>query len=133
MEISDLNTAVACNNGVDILIELPNGDPSDIVIRIVGKDSDQYKKFTRSSMNKRMQQQLKRGAKRLDAEDLERDEISLLATCTTGWDNIVLDKEPYEFSEQNAKKLYSEWGWIKDQVKEAMESYDDFLSKSNKS
>ena len=55
----------------------------------------------------------------LDASNkLAKAQSEELAAVTMGWEGIEWDGEVFEFSQENAEKLYNEYRWIRDQVME---------------
>lgn len=73
---------------------------------------------------------IKRGVRRMTAEELEADEIEKLAKLTKGWSLLLPDGTPLpvEFSTDNARELYSEPAaiWIVDQVRQWVADLGNF-------
>ena len=97
------------------------GKPTRILIK--GADSMSYEEAAARTVAKRSKTT---NPKRkvttrslLDAADkLGKAQAEELAAVTLDWENIEWDGEAFEFSEENAVKLYKEHRWIRDQVME---------------
>jgi hypothetical protein len=63
-------------------------------------------------------------------EDLERDGIELTVACTTGWKNMVIDEQEIPFSVENARKVYTQYTWIREQVDGFVNDRANFLPKA---
>lgn len=93
------------------------GEKTQITIELAGIDSETYRNAKHKTANKRMERaQRMAGKYKLSAEELEEEQLQLLADCTIGWKNIELNGKPLEFSIPNAKKLYADFPWIRQQV-----------------
>jgi len=120
---------VQIDNSADINITLPDGTETDIVITVASQDSEQYRKKTLESRNKRMKD-LQRGKKsQLTAEQLDEGGVDLLVACTIGWQNVEKDGKPLEFNDENVRSLYADFPWIKDQVDEAIADRANFMKR----
>lgn len=129
-DLSELDTAKASNDGFDVSLYHP-GTNADlgIKIRVLGKDSDEFRKVS-NAQNKRRMDRMSRGGFRNPTpspEELEQNGIELLAACTVGWSGVVLDGKSLAFSKDNAKALYSRFPWIKEQVDAAIGDRANFI------
>lgn len=70
--------------GYDVNINLPNGKPSGMVIRIAGPDSKRRKAVSKAAMNARIQAGKGRGIK-LSAEEIEEANINEMVAGTISW------------------------------------------------
>lgn len=130
LDLSELDTAKAANAGFDVDLYHPatNADLG-IKIRVLGKDSDEFRRVS-NSQNKRRMDRMQRGGFRNPTpspEELEQNGIELLAACTLGWAGVVLDKKPLPFTKDNAKMLYNRFPWIKEQVDAAIGDRANFI------
>lgn len=119
MDLSQLNTVAGADAGADLVLRNPATDEplateegASISITLAGYDSKAARKMRHAMANRRMQ----RTGGKMTAESLEADGIELLCALTLGWQNIVVDGEPLEFSADNAAKLYKRFPWIREQV-----------------
>lgn len=95
---------------------LTNEDGSVMTITVHGPYSSTYKAISHAQQNKRLMKAQRTGGKlNLTAEEIEASSLDLLIKCTAGW-NITLDKKPEEFSQDKARKVYTEMPWVREQV-----------------
>jgi len=132
-DLTSLNTTKACNAGADVEIRHPvTNAPLGIKIRVLGRDSDTFKEYTRDTLNTRLRREAMAQKRGKDAdlrtvEVIEQENMDLLVACTTGWSGVVLDGKELPFEESNVRKVYKEYPWIYDQVNEAIGSLENFL------
>ena len=96
---------------------------ADMVITLYGKDSDVYRKAQRTITNRRLS---KKTNATLTAERLEAEANEVLAHCTDSW-NIVYEGEEIDCNFTNAKKVYTNLPWVKEQVDEFVAERSNFL------
>ncbi len=123
LDLAELDTTKAANAGFDVSLYHPatNADLG-ITIRVLGKDSDEFRRIS-NAQNKRRLDRMQRGGFRVSMpspEEMEQNAIELLASCTVGWTGVVLEKKPLPFSKENAKMLYTRVPWIREQVDAAI-------------
>lgn len=130
VDLSSIDTVKGSNEGFDVRIYHPGtNEDLDIVINILGKDSDEFQKVSRAQNKKRMAKMTKGGFRNtaVPVEEIEQDSIQLLAACTKSWSGIVVDGKPVEFSQDNAVMIYERFPWIKEQVDVAMGDRANFI------
>jgi len=130
MDLNALSTTEKAGSGFKMEIVNPaTGVPTDASITIVGIDSKVYQEAQHRIANKRMKRMNNRGSLKfnLTSEEVEIESIELLARCTLGWDNIDWEGSPLKFSLENAKMIYSELLWLREQCVAAMEDRSNFL------
>lgn len=66
------------------------------------------------------------------AQIQEESSAKLLAVVTVGWKGLKFGGKEYEFSADNAIKLYNEYPWIKDQVDQFIADRKNFFKSSPK-
>jgi len=96
---------------------LPGGkDP--VTITLAGRDSEIYRRVSRDLVNKRVEAARAAGAADVQQsdEDLENEALDLLSALTVNWNGITANKEPYPFSNENARKLYERLPWLREEV-----------------
>jgi len=77
------------------------------VLILAGSDSDVYKKAQNMVANR-----CSRKMKMPKAEAIQADAIEILAKCTLGWKNLVINGvEP-----ASAEIMYTEYPWLKEQA-----------------
>lgn len=139
MDLSTLDTADLANQGAVMHVHSPlgpvwvedaDGKPTDVpvTITLLGDDSDIITRFDRASVNQNL-----RGGQVLTAEISEAKAINRAARATIGWSGINLDGEELSFSEENAKKLYKRFRWLRQGVQQFISDRANFLKASPES
>lgn len=147
MSLANLNLSAAANAGFDVVIVHPDeriplkgADGKPVCIHLLGRDADIVVAMQREQRNKLVEDASKKIKFSAAAQDLR--DAELLATATTGWDNIPKawltpggeDEAAAEFSEGNAVMLYTNPGvnWLREQVVEAFDARGNVLKTSRK-
>lgn len=132
MDLSKLNVKASAEQGSDLHLrdpftgeELFNDDNSPMVISLLGKDSEPYRRTARMTANKN----LKKGRQTATVEQFEQNGVELLAAVTTGW-NLQFGEEMLEFSPLAVKNLYAnpDYRWVYEQVDEFVAERANFLT-----
>jgi hypothetical protein len=132
-DLASLDTTKACNDGAEVEIRHPvTNVPLGMTIRVLGRDSDTFKEFTRDMLNTRLRREAMAQKRGKDAdlrtvEVIEQENMDLLVTCTLGWKGVVDAGETLDFNEANVRKIYKKYPWIYDQVNEAIGTLELFL------
>lgn len=128
MDLATLDTKAAAERGADLHLAHPvtfeplfTDDGKPLTIRLLGNDSREF----RAGMSELAESRV--GKKRTSLAAAEANGIDLLARVTVGWSNIIYNGEPLKFSLENAKMLYRERPWIKEQVDEFVADRANFL------
>lgn len=95
---------------------IESDDGQQAGIRLVGQDSEEFRKASRKNTDRRLRSRQK-GTK-ITAEELEQDAIDLLVACTKEWRGIYRNGTPLPYSLENARMLYSTVPFIREQVDE---------------
>jgi len=105
MELTKLSTAPIHEEGAECRIKV-NGKPSDVYITIRGQDSKSY----RQAKKVQMREFIKARDNKIDLADMDTDEMDckLLADCTVGWRGITVEGKEFQFSQDNALRLYKD-------------------------
>ena len=133
IDLTSLNTTKACNDGADVEIRHPvTNVPLGMTIRVLGRDSDTFKEYTRDLLNTRLRREAMATKRGKDAdlrtvEVIEKENVDLLVVCTLGWKNVSYNGQELAFDETNVRKVYKEFPWIYDQVNEAIGTLELFL------
>lgn len=131
VDLSAIDTVKGSNEGFDVRIFHPGtNEDLDIIIGVLGKDSDEFQKISRTQNKKRMAKMQKGGFRNtatVPIEEVERDGVLLLGACTTGWDGVVIDGKEVEFSTDNAVMVYNRFPWIREQVDTAIGDRSNFI------
>ena len=84
-----------------------------MTLTLVGIDS----KRLREAMKVRARIEMaKRKPAKFDLDDAENKAAELLAACTIGWSNVIEGGVEVEFSEDNVKRIYLKYGWLRQQA-----------------
>lgn len=136
-DLKNLNVIEAADKGATMKVmhptepralfsEAEDGKKFNWEIDVLGSDSDKFKQLSRKKAQKMISSQNKK--KSIDLESAESENVDILARCTTGWRNIIIDGSEIEFSYESAKRLYREYPFIKEQVDEFIGDRDNFLA-----
>lgn len=129
MDLSQLNLEQSAEQGADLILDHPvTGDKLDIVITLAGTDSAVYRR-KQKEINARRMTKLSRG-KKADLSISDDEACDMLAACTLGWKNVMLDNEAIKFSTDAAKQLYLDYHWIREQVDEFIGDRANFFKAS---
>lgn len=105
------------------LFDEKSGEPVEILL--VSRDSREYREATRRVTEKRLGL-----GRRPSFEELEGEAIDVLVCCTKGWDNITLRGEALPCTEGNARMLYTNFPFVKEQVDAFVGSRANFIQPS---
>ena len=105
---------------------LTNDDGSNVGIYLLGKDSDAYRLAQRKITNRRLSQ---KGNTSITAERIEIEANEILANCTVSWTGIVYNGEVLVCDIANAKMIYKDLPWLKEQVDEFVAERANYLEK----
>jgi hypothetical protein len=121
-DLGDLDTVAACNKPAEINIKHPvTGDPTDVFVSALGKDSDKYQ----AAINRLAEEGMRSRAMGVKDDDSAagalKNNIDILSQITTGWRTgdapiVTVNGEDYEFSTVNAAKLYGKLKFVREQV-----------------
>ncbi len=131
IDLAEIDTIKKSNSGFDVRVYHPGtNEDLDIVITVLGKDSDEFQKVSRAHSKKRMAK-LSKGGFRSNAsiplEEIEQDGIALLAACTKAWTGIIIDGKTIDCNLENAQMVYERFPWIREQVDSAVGDRANFI------
>ncbi|MEZ2220766.1 hypothetical protein [Rhizobium sp. RCC_161_2] len=113
--------------GIDVEILGPTNKPTGLVITIFGPDSTRAQEASKALSAAIEQEAAKEGNIDIDTpEDRRRRQILYLSKVTKGW-NKPIGAERLEYSEANARLLYTKYPIIEDQVKFKAERRGSFI------
>jgi hypothetical protein len=102
-------------------------------ITIAGPEHPQRKKILHERQ-RRLRAKFAKSQKLTFADPAEEDEdeIELLAACTLGWRGLNSEGAELQFSQQEARKLYSnpELAWLRAQVRAGLDDLELFIKPS---
>lgn len=114
-DLTQLKTEVLSDEGAWLTLEHPvTGVPLSAEIKLAGIDSKIYQKQVRKNQDRR----LKRFRLKTSSNELENERLSLLVAITLEWKDVAEDGQALEHTLENARHLYTEYSWIREQVDE---------------
>ena len=132
MDLSSLDTRKAAEDGATLTLRHPVDDTpladdkgNPITITVVGTDSSTFKRAMHAQADKRLN--TPNGRQRVTMQAFEDDTINLLVAATIDWSGIIVDGAPLPFSNDNARKLYERFPWIKEQANTFIGDRANFL------
>ncbi len=132
IDLNAFDTRAGAEAGIELTLVHPKtGEPLTFAkIRILGADSDAYRDL-QMQMQRRAAERMARTRKlNISPEELEAQALDLLVAVTQGWSGLTLDGAPFEYSPENARKLYTRATWIREQVDTAVQDRGNFLPRS---
>ncbi|WP_448508784.1 hypothetical protein [Immundisolibacter sp.] len=132
-DIAELNTVKACDKGAELeLLHPVTSEPLGIFIKVLGKDSTVFRDHIRDSVNDRIrrEQMARKRGKDIEPTTVEKAEseaVDLLVLCTLGWRNMIMNGEAVEFNVPNARRIYTEYPWIRKQVDDGVANLELFM------
>lgn len=137
LDLSTLDTVKASEDGVPLEVRHPttgaileNGSGGAVTLVLAGSDSDRAKRAERATINRRLKMAGRRTST-MTAEELDSDALEILASCTLGWSGFSLDGQEPECNAQNAKRIYVEYPWIREQAEAFRQDRSNFLKASS--
>jgi hypothetical protein len=144
MDLAKLDTVAGANEGFEVQLYHPaTMENLGIFVRVLGRDSDEYRRLQSEQLRRRIQKSVKTGTMRSvsSPKEIEQDGIELLAACTKGWrqaedregdgvvgkTTITVAGAEWECSRANAARLYTEYPWIAEQVDVAVVDRANFI------
>lgn len=130
MDLSNFNTVPAANAGAPMTVRDPSGAPivaadgSPVTITLRGRDSEVFLQTERKIIDRRVSHGGSSAAAR------EQDGIDLLAKCTVSWCGIVVEGEELECTEANARRVYRDFRFIRDQADAFIGDRSHFMSRA---
>ncbi|SLN31738.1 hypothetical protein [Oceanibacterium hippocampi] len=118
LDLQSLDIEAAAGEGASFTLRHPVTDEPlvqdgrAITITLCGADSRRWKAMQRANLDRR----LRRGRAVLKSAQIEEENIELLAHCTRDWQGIVYGGEALACTEANARRLYREQSWIREQA-----------------
>ena len=138
-DLAAIDTKTLSDSGVDMVIKgFESSEPllakngKAIAITLLGPDSAAYREFTRAQVRRRLTRMNDIAkANDIDLEEIERDTLNLLVSCTLGWKNVLdTDGNDIPFNAENVRKLYTSYPIVREQVDSFVSSRVNFLKAS---
>ena len=118
------DTVAGSNKGAEIELHTTSGDPSGVIVRLLGPDSDEALRAAKASRLRNFQLHQKKMSNRIDDT---HDEIERLVAVTTGWENMPSDDgKPRAFSKDAARTVYTDYPSIRRELLEELDNVRNF-------
>lgn len=141
MDISTFETNDLANEGV--VMEIQNPDTFEILLdddgnpmwlQLRGTDSDVHKAVQHRANNRRLKQayQHRGDFSGTRAEDVEQEALTQLTKCTVAW-HLVVDKKFPPCTEEEVRKVYARFPWLREQAEKWREDRSHFFVSSKES
>lgn len=92
-----------------------SGAPTATRIKLASPDSEHFRRADRRIKNRNNAAMMK-GRRQITQEMMEASSLDLLAAVTLDWENVRRSGADLPFSEEEARKLYEEKPFIREQV-----------------
>lgn len=133
MDLNKLKPALA-EEGVTMEVVHPETEETieGMTITLLGRDSDVAKRIRRKRQDAALAR-VSKGKKGLDmtAEQLEEQSIEELVKLTKSWQGFELDGQPLECTDENKRKVFSGWEWLREQAEEFVSTRSHFFRKAD--
>jgi hypothetical protein len=106
-------------------------DGQPVTITLAGSDSDRFQRVQRHNLNRRLKNSGRRGNVTLTAEELDAEKIETLVACTISWSGIQRRGAPIDCTPDNARSVYKDFPWVREQADEFVNDRVNFLKASS--
>jgi hypothetical protein len=125
MDINQLNTKEAHDEGAEMRVIGPDGKMTDVYIKLVGVDSAKWRKIKSRLERKTMMATLDD-----DDSDDEENSLNAITDATLDWRGLTKDSNSLPFSKVAAKNLYISAPYIRDQADRFIAKRINFIETS---
>jgi hypothetical protein len=110
IDLAIFDTKTRADKGYDLdILDVKTGEPTGFRIRILGMDSAAVQEHLRAHQERVLEQLRDHRRKARSQAEIEDEAIERLVIATAGWsENARFDGEPFPFSRENARRLYSD-------------------------
>lgn len=151
-DIAQLGTAEDAERPIDMEIASNrDGQGTGVFVRLIGKDSAQYRKLNRHLQNRRLDELSRTRKLKMTAEQNEAETLRLLVECVLGWksrlyervDGVLVPLQPEQFAEtynlrgeelpfskENVKRVFTVVPEIREQVEDFLADRANFVQGS---
>lgn len=137
MDLSKLDTSRLADEGVKLHLLHPvtkaplyaddKASKKPMTITVLGADGDRFNELRRELIDDRIaKMQDQRNPEKMSAKAIEEASIEHLVSITVGFENLIVDGKPFDYSKANARKLYAQ-KWIREQVEQFANNRANFL------
>jgi hypothetical protein len=127
----DLDSLKVTEDAVDLPIYNPiTGERTDITIKVIGQDSEEYKQKARALYKRALKKAPKGDLAKLNDDDDEAFAVKLRAAHIKGWENMTEKGKALPFSVEAAEHVIRNYPVIADQVAEFVADRANFMKAS---
>jgi hypothetical protein len=128
MDLARFDTKTRAAEGVEIeLTDLRTGKGAGVFLRMMGMDADEFDDVFVQRQRQMASLMEHSGGKELSRAQMVQLTVDLLAACTLGWRGLETAGVAFEFSAANARRLYTDYPAIREQVNTAVADRTNFL------
>jgi hypothetical protein len=128
MDLARFDTKTRAGEGVEIeLTDLRTGKGSGVFVRMMGMDADEFDEVFVQRQRQMAAMTENNAGRDLTRAQMVQVTVDLLAACTLGWRGLDTGGVPYEFNAANARRLYTDYPAIREQVNTAVADRTNFL------
>lgn len=99
--------------------ELRTADDQPITITLASADSERVRRVTRAAQNRRLAQ-ARGGRNTVTVEALEAESLNSIVAATIAWSNIALGDGLLPLNDENARRVFTELPWLREQADQHM-------------
>ena len=130
-DLAKHNFSTAAEQGYTFSLKTPTGADSGAKLTILGELSPTVKAYSRKKFAEYQQRQvmLKRKGKedeQISLEEAEEMAVENALVRLIGWEGVTDDGKEVKFSKEEAKRVYAEYSWIREQVLEQSNNIFNF-------
>lgn len=130
-DLADYDTTQGSEQGFELTIaDLKSGAPTSMKITVMGADCDAYRDRQRAFQRARVDRMNKARRMSVTPEEIEAEALELLVEVTTGWSGFQVGGAALPFTRDNVRMVYKRFGWIREQVDQAVGDRANFLPRS---
>jgi hypothetical protein len=101
------------------------GQPVTMTVR--GSYSKTYRRLSTAQRD----QLLRQRRSTLTAEQLDKNDVALVAACVTDWQGFKASGAPIPFSKEAVIKVFTRFPYVLEQIKEEMSARENFTERSS--
>lgn len=138
MDLSNLDTRPLSEQGSNMHVRHPvtdeplfddeTGEP--ITICLLGDDSAELRSLLHQRQTRRIERAARTGNMTVTGEQVDADALEILCLATKSWQHIVLGQR-LECNPHNARRLYTEIPWIREQAERHKSNRKNYLGNSS--
>lgn len=113
--LSSFGTRNTANSGVVIEIPDPStGAPTGFKVKILGKDSDAYRKVESEQRERAIRAANTTGTFRVSPEVIENNALELILASVIGWEGLEDENGPVPFSREKLRETLVEYPYLRE-------------------